>query len=409
LARSFKEAQAYLIPLMLASLGPGLAGMIPGLTLDGTLAVTPLVNIVLLSRDVFEGGATPLAVALVVTSTLLYAVAAIAVAARIFGAEEVLYNEQSSWSDFLSRSRKTQPAASLSNALVCLALMVPINFVLRGIVMSIGEPTIAVQLVFMGVDSVLLFVLLPSLAAYWSRLDWRGGFSLHWPAWLTLAGALLLGLGLWPIIIQVMQWLHVDLQPEAQEQAKRLVQQMKSAGMVLAVPLALAAVTEELFFRGYLFAALQRLVRPLTVIVVTAVLFGVMHSIIGGSIGARQLIPATLMGLVLGCVRWRSGSVLPGMALHMAHNVILAFLLVSLDESASEEVPPIGLIAEKLGVQVYEFLAVVVLMILAGAILVYWGGRNAAKERVAPERLGGPLAGEPLENIIELRPRDFHT
>ena len=38
-ARSFKEAQAYLIPLMLASLGPGLLGIIPGLKLTGILAV----------------------------------------------------------------------------------------------------------------------------------------------------------------------------------------------------------------------------------------------------------------------------------------------------------------------------------------------------------------------------------
>ena len=47
-ARSFKEAQAYLIPLMLASIAPGMLSMIPGLKLQGPLVVTPLVNIVLL-------------------------------------------------------------------------------------------------------------------------------------------------------------------------------------------------------------------------------------------------------------------------------------------------------------------------------------------------------------------------
>src|SRR6202035_110668 len=53
-ARSFKEAQAYLIPLMLASLGPGLIGMMPGLELDGPLAPAPLINIVLLARDLVK-------------------------------------------------------------------------------------------------------------------------------------------------------------------------------------------------------------------------------------------------------------------------------------------------------------------------------------------------------------------
>src|SRR5205814_8069223 len=58
-ARSFKEAQAYLIPLMLASLAPGIMAMMPGLTLGGVLTVLPLVNIVLMARDLFDSGADP--------------------------------------------------------------------------------------------------------------------------------------------------------------------------------------------------------------------------------------------------------------------------------------------------------------------------------------------------------------
>jgi sodium transport system permease protein len=54
-ARSFKEAQAYLIPVMLLALAPGLLSLTPGLQFSNWLAVTPLVNIVLLARDVFEG------------------------------------------------------------------------------------------------------------------------------------------------------------------------------------------------------------------------------------------------------------------------------------------------------------------------------------------------------------------
>src|SRR5206468_2890398 len=86
-ARSFKEAQAYLIPLMLVSLAPGLIGMMPGLKLGGAYAVTPLLNIVLLSRDLLagRGAVDPAMVAVVILSTLVYAVAAIALAARIFG------------------------------------------------------------------------------------------------------------------------------------------------------------------------------------------------------------------------------------------------------------------------------------------------------------------------------------
>jgi ABC-2 type transport system permease protein/sodium transport system permease protein len=102
-ARSFKEAQAYLIPLMLVSLVPGLLALLPGLKLEGTLTVAPLLNIVLLGRDLLEGQAHLTAAAVVVVSTFLYALAALALAARIFGAEAVLYSESGGWLSLFRR------------------------------------------------------------------------------------------------------------------------------------------------------------------------------------------------------------------------------------------------------------------------------------------------------------------
>ena len=70
-ARSFKEAQAYIIPLMLVCLVPGVLCLLPGLEFAGWMAVTPLVNIVMLARDVLEGTVkTQLAVAAVLSTAL---------------------------------------------------------------------------------------------------------------------------------------------------------------------------------------------------------------------------------------------------------------------------------------------------------------------------------------------------
>jgi ABC-2 type transport system permease protein/sodium transport system permease protein len=102
-ARSFKEAQAYLIPLMVVSLLPGLVGLWPGLPLSGGLAVVPLLNIVLLARDLLNERADPVSAAVVVIATLTYAVLAIAVAAQVFGAEGVLYGESGGWRALLKR------------------------------------------------------------------------------------------------------------------------------------------------------------------------------------------------------------------------------------------------------------------------------------------------------------------
>lgn len=97
-ARSFKEAQAYLVPLILVSLLPATLALVPEMKLSIPLAVAPLINIILLARDLFDGTAEPVTSLLVLASTTTYAVCAITLAAAIFGAEAVLYGEQSFWS-----------------------------------------------------------------------------------------------------------------------------------------------------------------------------------------------------------------------------------------------------------------------------------------------------------------------
>ncbi len=104
-ARSFKEAQAYLIPLMLLSLLPGMLSLVPGLHLSGPLLLVPLLNVVLLARDLLAGNAEPLAAVVVVVSTLAYALGAIALAARLFGAEAVR-GSHGGWFTRLGRGQK---------------------------------------------------------------------------------------------------------------------------------------------------------------------------------------------------------------------------------------------------------------------------------------------------------------
>src|SRR5690606_11837228 len=84
-ARSFKEAQAYLIPLMLVSIAPGLFSLMPGVELTPGLATIPLVNIVLLARDTFQGATTLGPTLIAVATTVLYSLAGIGLAARVFG------------------------------------------------------------------------------------------------------------------------------------------------------------------------------------------------------------------------------------------------------------------------------------------------------------------------------------
>ena len=83
------------------------------------------------------------------------------------------------------------------------------------------------------------------------------------------------------------------------------------------------AVFEELFFRGFLFSALINKTTVRRAILISAVLFGVFHVVVTSALALERFVPSTCMGIVLGWVCWRTGSIFPGMLLHACHNGLL--------------------------------------------------------------------------------------
>ena len=88
----------------------------------------------------------------------------------------------------------------------------------------------------------------------------------------------------------------------------------------------LAALGEELMFRGALFDLLRRRLPAWTTIAGTALLWTAIH------FGVPSAMPyAFVLGLGLGWVRERTGSVVPGLLFHVLHNTLLfagVYLLV---------------------------------------------------------------------------------
>jgi ABC-2 type transport system permease protein/sodium transport system permease protein len=327
-ARSFKEAQAYLIPLMLVALAPGVLSLMPDVELSGLLLVTPLANIVLLGRDLLKLQASASATAIVVASTLLYAGAAIGVAARVFGAESVLYSSQSGWSDLFRAPRESQNAPTITAATFCLAFMLPAYILLFNLLSQAGSDLV-VQQISGVVMTVAVFGAIPLVACRLRRV--RIGPAFHWPHHpiAVFAAALVLGLSFWVISYEAVQVIH-HLRG-ATFDGKSLEALQEFAGKLRKLPLAFTLLTmalvpaffEEWFFRGYLFPALHTKTTTATAIVVSALAFGLFHAINPSPLAPERVVSTTLVGLVLGWVRWRTGSVLPGMVLHGVNNALV--------------------------------------------------------------------------------------
>ncbi len=91
LAKSYKEAQSYISPLMFLVILPAMINFIPGVELNWALAFVPIVNVSLASREVLLGTFNWGLIGLIFLSTIIYASFSIFVTKRLFEKEGVLF------------------------------------------------------------------------------------------------------------------------------------------------------------------------------------------------------------------------------------------------------------------------------------------------------------------------------
>ena len=90
-AKSYKEAQSYVSPLMFVVILPAMINFIPGIELNWGLAFVPIVNISLAAREVLVGTFHWAQIGLIFISTFIYASFSIFVTKRLFEKEDVLF------------------------------------------------------------------------------------------------------------------------------------------------------------------------------------------------------------------------------------------------------------------------------------------------------------------------------
>lgn len=90
-AKSHKEAQTYVSPFMVLIILPAVAAMLPGTELTAKLALIPILNVSLVSKEMVSGNFPLGLMALIFFSTCLYGAVALGVAVKMFNRESVLF------------------------------------------------------------------------------------------------------------------------------------------------------------------------------------------------------------------------------------------------------------------------------------------------------------------------------
>jgi len=326
-SRSGKEAQNTLTPVILLVSGLSGSALLPG-TGGTPFAAVPFAGQVALARDALAGVAgrtlaahltISLAASALVTWLLLRA-AAVAIAD-----EELLFRGPDSvGSPFARPAPRRRPTAmqGFAAALVAFAAL----WYAQG--MAVEDLVLAVPIQQAALILPLIVVRL------WQRVDRSDTFGLQLPTgwrWpLAAGGGLLVGAGLFVVVAAATLAVRgTHLSTAARELAQRILDLLLArpwwlGWLLVAV---LPAVCEELFFRGWLLAAFagdkpgRR--RAVSAVLLQAAVFAAFHLL-------PERMPQTFaLGIALGWMTLATGSLLPAVLAHLAHNSVPLVLAAS--------------------------------------------------------------------------------
>ncbi len=321
-ARSSKEGQYYLMPLLLGSLPLMLLPMLPSAQLDLGTSLIPITGVLLLLRTLIEGQvweAAKFALPVIVVQAAGVWLA-VRWAVHQFNDESVLFRESERfdvrlWFVHLLRDRRDTP--SIAEAVLCGVLLLMIRF-FGSMVATMPETwqgfvslSLITQIAFFATPPCLMAIMLTRKPLLTLSLG-RPSF------WMTIPAAGLLALALQPLT-RLLQTVVVQLYPYSEatlESLAPLEMILRDAplGWTLLAMAVAPAICEELAFRGFILSGLRRLGHKWGAIALTAVFFGIAHGIL------QQSILATITGLVLGYICVKTSSIWPAMTYHLVHN-----------------------------------------------------------------------------------------
>jgi sodium transport system permease protein len=320
-ARSAKEGQYYLMPLLLISLPLMILPLLPAAQLEPGSSVIPVTGMMLWLRVLIEGryGEALQYTLPVLGATAICCWLAIRWAVRQFETEAVLFRESERfglglWMRHKMRDRGATPSAP--EAILAGVVLLLITFFAS---LQAVQPSNWSQVVRILVVTQFGLILVPSLlmTVMLTRSP-RQTLLLIRPKPLTVPAAVLLAFVMHPLVVLMSQ--GIERMYPLSEETLQYVEQLSAAihsappwQLVLVIAL-LPAVCEEIAFRGFILSGLRHVGSKWTAIVVSSVFFGLTHGML------QQSLAAGAVGLILGYIAVQSGSLLPGIVFHLTHN-----------------------------------------------------------------------------------------
>lgn len=319
-SRNLKEAASYQQPIMLVSMLLGMISFIPSVEINNLLALVPVVNIALLFKAVLINEYQLSHLLITVGSTILLDIGAIWLTVRLFSSEAMLFrtDEDSSLKNVRKEKRNL---FNPFNGMVFFALALVVMYYL-------GTYLQREDMMKGLLQTQLLIILLPPLLILRIfKLKPNDIFRIRMPKLEQLAIVPFIAVSASILVSLLMQFINTiyPFPDQYTEQLMGLFKMSDSLWVMLGVIALAPGICEEIMFRGFLMRFFEGNSKKMAV-VVSALLFAIFH------LDPFRLIPTFILGLILGYLTIRSGSIVNSMLSHTVNNSV-AVLVASFGSS----------------------------------------------------------------------------
>lgn len=334
LARNFIDAQTYVTPVYLLVMVPALIAQMPGFELSPGTALIPGVGPLLLMRSMLLDGVQLDSLFLVGAGSLAWAMLFVLLATRLFDSEDIITGGRGSLASLAGRSGDgLRNSPTVGESLAWYAVCVLILYY-AGSALQSWSPRLGL------VATLWLLLAAPTVVvARRLHLSLRSTFALWRPDAAGLGAGVLLGSGVFVLVATLAGLLGDWLPQPPPEVAEQLAREMArffpppenvlDYAVLLFVGAVSPAICEEVLFRGFLLSGLRSRMGDAAAIAVSAVLFAIFH------LSVYRLFGTALLGVVLGLLVVRTGSLVPAIAFHALNNgLALVLLPLGTDEAS---------------------------------------------------------------------------
>lgn len=315
-AKSFKEANNYITPVMLVFMFASFVTMIPNVELTTLTATIPIVNVSLMIVKLFTFTYDYALFGLVLLSNVVYSLLAVLILAKVYNSETVLFDEgMGSLKIFNKRSEmKENQIPGIGDVILLLCVQLLLMFYIGSYAqVKLGFGGIAVT------QAIILIV--PQAYLWYLKADYKKVLSLKIPKWNHLVGAFVVWMGIFAVTMAV----SFILMPFMEDSVESLT---GIADMFLKQPLWLLvlvvafmpAIGEELMFRGFVYGSLKDKTKNIVAMLLTSALFGIYH------MSLIKFFTTSLLGLAFVFVVSETGSIACSMLMHFMNNLISVLL-----------------------------------------------------------------------------------